>query len=136
AWPRIEEFSPLASSANREAAAAARATLEELVKMDLEYRWWRTAAASGNAALPGRRPEPVADALGGRPRLEDYLRQHPALGPLQDLSVELIGEEYRVRKFCGDRPSHAEYAARFSRQGPLLQQLLARIDAEVAREFG
>src|SRR5262245_1925546 len=93
AWPRIDQFLSTAWQGK------GREIVEELVKMDLEYRWWRTAAASGDADCPGKSSTPPsADALGGRPRLEDYLRQYPQLGPPQNLSVELIGEEYRVRK--------------------------------------
>src|SRR5262245_56054060 len=61
-----------------------RRLLEELVKIDLEYRW---------RSQPG---SPVAGP-GKRPRLEDYLRDHPELGPVEQLSVELIGAEYWVR---------------------------------------
>src|SRR4051812_40236685 len=86
--PAIEEFLP-------EDPAAANELLLELVKVDLEYRWSRC----------GVRP--------ARPRLEDYVGRLPALGPLRRLPAELIAEEYRVRHRWGDRPGHAEYAARF-----------------------
>src|SRR5262249_34973166 len=47
-----------------------------------------------------------------------------------------IGWEYRVRQRWGKRPTHEEYVARFPRHRPELPRTLARIDAELAAEFG
>src|SRR5262249_45303940 len=57
------------------------------------------------------------------------------LGRPEQLAVELIGEEYRVRQRWGDHPSHSEYVARFAQQGPPLLEALQRIDAELTVEF-
>jgi tRNA A-37 threonylcarbamoyl transferase component Bud32 len=103
--------------------ARRRELVQELVKIDLEYRW--------------RRPNPDPAGCGSwpaRPRLEDYVRRFPDLGPAERLPVGLIGEEYRVRQRWGDRPAHAEYARRFPRHGPAVPSLLTRIDAELASE--
>src|SRR5262249_47406171 len=52
--------------------------LLELVQVDLEYRWRRK-------------------AVGGDPwTLDNYVKHYPALGPVEQLPVELIAEEYRV----------------------------------------
>jgi hypothetical protein len=110
--PKIEDFLP----AGR---AAARSLLYELVKIDLEYRW----RLSSQGASPSH------------PCLEFYVKRIPRLGPLQQLPVDLIGEEYRARQRWGDRPAHAEYAARFPRNGKVLQATLARIDAELHAEM-
>src|SRR5262249_23505496 len=72
-------------------------------------------------------------SLGYKPRLEDYVRCHSALGSLERLPLNLIGEEYRARHLWGDRPAHAEYAARFVAQKPRLSELLVRIAAEKLR---
>ena len=56
AEPRIDAFLPAPSGSTN--SASRRQLLEELIKIDLEYRW-RT----------GQR----LSASGGRPRLEDYL---------------------------------------------------------------
>ena len=96
-----------------------RRLLRELVKIDLEYRW---------------RGNPPAGAFPVRPRLEDYVARLPSLGPLHELPIELIVEEYRVRRRWGDRPDHVDYLGRFPRHGPALWSALARIDAELCDE--
>src|SRR5206468_3749958 len=75
-----------------------------------------------------------ADGLPLCPRLEDYVARYPRLGPLERLSAELIAEEYRARWRWGDRPSPADYAARFPAQASNLPERLAGIDAELAVE--
>src|SRR5262245_5869284 len=68
---------------------ARRALLEALVQIDLEYRW---------------RGKPTT----GQPwALEESSRRYPELAPAGQWSLELIGEEYRVRQRWGDRPAHA-----------------------------
>jgi eukaryotic-like serine/threonine-protein kinase len=108
---------------------ARRALLEELVAIDLEYRWRRP--------VPGG--QPAADATGGRlplrPRLEHYLARLPELARGGPPPPALIGEEYRVRRLWGDGPGPAEYQARFGRDVPGLEDLLARVDAEIAAEW-
>ena len=92
--------------------------LQELIKIDLEYRWRTGERDSGKARLC----------------LEDYARLLGELGPSERLSAELIGEEYRVRQRWGDCPKHAEYVVRFPRQGAALLALLQTIDAELGAE--
>src|SRR5262249_15237539 len=87
--------------------------LQELIKLDIEYRWRK----------------------GGQPKSEEYLVRWPEIGPAERLSEELIAEEYRVRQRWGDRPAHAEYAARFPVQGEGLLEALRDIDAELDAEF-
>jgi len=111
-------------AANLADIAARRELLQELVKIDLDYRW-RSANAMSSAPAFGN---------GGR-RLEDYVREHPELGPAQKLPAAFIGEEYRVRQRWGDRPGHAEYAARFPESWPQLRPLLTQLDSDLAREF-
>jgi WD40 repeat protein/serine/threonine protein kinase len=104
-------------------AATRRELLEELIRIDLEYRW--------------RQADQVrtGDPLRGQPRLEDYVAHFPELGRLDQLSVESIAAEYRVRRHWGDRPTHAEYLARFPHLGASLRPTLARIDGELAAEY-
>src|SRR6185312_3619645 len=99
-----------------------RVLLEELVMLDLEYRWRRA------GSLP---PGPI----GAKPRLEEYLRLYPELGAAEQVSGDLLAAEYRVRQRWGDRPSGAEYAARFGRHAALADGVLTRLDAELAAEF-
>lgn len=91
--------------------------LVELVKVDLECRWRQGGAA------------------GGGPRLEDYLARFPELAADSPRRLELIGEEYRVRQRWGDRPAHAEYAARFPAWRDQLPGCLLPIDAELVRAY-
>jgi serine/threonine protein kinase len=125
--PAIEEFLPPGLAGGQPVYDPdVRELLQELIKIDLEYRWRRPVEAvrgpDGNGALPAR------------PRLEDYVQRLPELGPLPRLPLDLVGEEYRVRQRWGDRPGPAEYAGRFPRHGAALREALARIDAELAAE--
>jgi serine/threonine protein kinase len=112
--PRIEDY-----LARLKDAGLSRGVLEDLVKIDLEYRWRQKPATSG--------PVPAS------PRLEDYAKQYPQLGA--DISLALIGEEYLVRQRWGDRPRQAEYVNRFPRHGAKLLSELAKIDAELASDL-
>ncbi len=118
--PRMEDFlAPGTDCGPAWEDQARRTLLEELVQIDLEYRWRRVTA-------------PRTGHLPPQPRLEDYAVCYPELGPVERLSPELIAEEYRVRQRWGDRPSPDEYAARFPQQESWLRSLLLRIDAELA----
>src|SRR5262245_38828747 len=121
--PHIPEFLALGSALP---SLARRQLLEGIVQIDLEYRWRH--AAQGKVNEAGSIPQ--------RPLLNDYLKCYPELGPVEALSLELIGEEYWVRQVWGDRPAHQEYVARFPRLGTELPENLRQIDAEIAAEFG
>jgi tRNA A-37 threonylcarbamoyl transferase component Bud32 len=118
--PDIADFLPTASDSFT--TMLRDVVLHELVKIDLEFR-----CRQNSAAL---RPEP-----GARPiLLEDYVSLLSELGPLTDLPLDLIVEEYRVRQRFSDTPPHAEYAARFPRHGAALLEKLTEIDADWLRE--
>lgn len=89
--------------------------LVELVCVDLEYRWRK----------PGDDP---------RPTLADYVQQFPELLSLERLPPELIGEEYRVRRRWGDRPSHAAFLTPYGERRERLEPELFRIDREIEEE--
>jgi serine/threonine protein kinase len=131
--PRIESFVPAGSRDPR-----CRELLTELVLVDLNYRWRLPAASSTGwidwnaAAATTETPSPNSPVQ--RLLLEDYLRQFPWLGPLDQLDPEVIGEEYRVRRRWGDRPGLELYLHRFPRQVLSLAPLLAAIDAELTAE--
>jgi serine/threonine-protein kinase len=109
--PDLAAFLPAASD-----ETARRQVLQELVKIDLEYRWQQCSA----------RPEL-------RRTVEEYVALYPELGP--EVSQDLIGWEYQARHSCGDRPSHAEYVKRFPAHGPQLEAVLSDVDARLAAEF-
>ena len=74
-----------------EPAASRRLVLVELVKVDLEYR-----ARAGQS-----------------PRVEDYAARHPELAEEDGPPVELICEEYHVRKSRGERVGLGDLCRRF-----------------------
>jgi serine/threonine-protein kinase len=128
--PRIEAYLP---------SAAARELLEGLIKIDLNYRWSQAQrGASGRIDWTApRRESSEGQPPGSAPqclRLEDYVQHFPNLGRLDQLSLGLIEEEYRVRQRWGDRPAQSDYLARFPGHGAMLPETLSRIDAELAAE--
>ncbi len=109
------------------------ALLEELVKIDLEYRW-RLYGENASKSFAARRlalPEqPSEPDFPSTPRLEDYQRRYPRLS----VSLELIAEEYRVRCRWGDQPSPSEYVRRFSQFTALLPGRFRRVEKELRSE--
>jgi serine/threonine protein kinase/tetratricopeptide (TPR) repeat protein len=136
--PWIEEFLPPRSeSTGAERENSRRARLEELLKIDLEYRWRR--ASTGQAKSPAWGPDEGSrgpDHVPLCPLLEDYLAYYSELGPPEAISPALIGEEYRVRHRWGDCPGHEEYANRFAFQCKDVEATLAAIDAEMTSKTG
>jgi tRNA A-37 threonylcarbamoyl transferase component Bud32 len=96
-----------------------RRLLVELISIDLEFRW-----RSGS-----RDPRSVQPVM-----LEVYAAKFPELGSLDELPLELIGQEYRVRHHWGDRPKHAEFLARFHARREQIQAELLQIDRELDEE--
>jgi WD40 repeat protein/serine/threonine protein kinase len=116
--PAFEPFLP-------EPGPTLREMLIALVKIDLDHRWRRKSAAPADA---------TQNAL-AIPRLEDYVVRHPALGPIDGLPLELIVEEYRVRRRWGDRPEEQEFARRFPQHGAELLQALRQADQSLDTDF-
>ena len=110
--PRIEDYLP---GPNGPTPDVRRTLLEELIAVDLQYRWRQK--HSPNHCL------------------ESYTACFPELGPAQHLPLELIRWEYFARCCWGDRPHHEEYLARFPGRGVELRQALQQVDAELASEL-
>ena len=103
--PAIEDF--LAEGKVVDDGHITRTLLLELVMIDLECRWLHhvdefastdravDTVGSGEAEEPGLPP---------LPRVEDYLRRFPELGPPGDTSPDLIACEYRARRRRGIGP--------------------------------
>lgn len=111
--PEIADF--LLRSANREERLR---HLIELVCIDLEYRW-RNSTTSQEFA---------------RWTLTDYIGKFEDLSALNELPLELIEEEYRVRRRWGDRPSQDAFVNRFKDQRAEIRQRLEQIDRELLDE--
>jgi len=105
--------------------------LQELIKIDLEYRWKfdreAHSAVDSTSKIVSESTQLIPLA---QPRLEDYLRSYPELAEAADF-VTLVAEEYRVRRRWGDRPGHAEYLMRFESHASALQRALAEVDKEL-----
>lgn len=110
--------------------------VREFVKIDLDYRWKQTIVGTTSplSILSPRRPS-VFDRLPMRPLLESYVECLPELGAVERLGLELIGEEYRVRRRYGDSPRKEEYRARFFAHPSIeIDQTLAQVDRELRGE--
>jgi serine/threonine-protein kinase len=114
----LQEFLPADTSLRRP-------FLLDAIPIDLEYRWCRFSA--GGDFLK------ASDELSSHPLLDDYLRWFPDLGAKAALPASLIGEEYRVRRWAGERPKLADYLHRFPTQAATLRQTVAEIDRDLAR---
>lgn len=66
--------------------------------------------------------------------LEQYLQEWPELGSLESMPMELIVEEYGVRRRWGDSPTLAEYQQRFSTLANQLENELSQVDDRLAKE--
>ena len=92
----------------------------ELICVDLEFRWRQCSR------------DPVSH---DRRLLESYAGSSPNSALLDRLPIELIDEEYRVRRVWGDRPKHAEFFSRFPARHEQLRTELPRIDREIDEEL-
>jgi tRNA A-37 threonylcarbamoyl transferase component Bud32 len=104
---------------NERLAPADVGLLRELIKVDLEYRWKQHAD-------PIYQPEARL--------LDDYVARFPELGPLYNLPVDLIAEEFRVRHRWGDRPTVDDMLRRFPAHREELARKLADVKAELLGE--
>ena len=117
--PDIRSFLPSPHETDSEVR---RAALIKLVIVDLENRWRRAELASSDA--PSQLPP--------RPTVEDYVAQYADLGPIEALPLEVICEEYRVRRVWGDRPSQDDYLNRFQSKSDSLLSALSQVETQKA----
>jgi tetratricopeptide (TPR) repeat protein/tRNA A-37 threonylcarbamoyl transferase component Bud32 len=92
-----------------------RRVLGELVAVDLWHRWAYGAEAPADSAADGSLPR--------RPLLDDYIRQSPELGSLNDLPTFLVREEFRVRLVHRAEVTLSEYRRRFPDRPELYAEL-------------
>lgn len=97
------------------------AAVNEILAVDLEYRW-RSKRGS------------LQDELGGQPRIDDYVQQLKTFDIAFVPDGQTVAEEYRVRSLWGDRPSIAHLQQRFPSLAEELAMLCSRIDAELTAE--
>jgi eukaryotic-like serine/threonine-protein kinase len=122
AWQRNEprEIADFLKQSCALLAHERRRLLIELICIDLEFRW-------RNGSRIPRSHE--------RLMLEGYTATFPELGSLDQLPLELIGEEYRVRRLWGDRPTHADVLSRFHARQEQVRAELLQIDQQLEEEL-
>ncbi|MGE3407237.1 MAG: protein kinase [Pirellulales bacterium] len=126
--PRIDDFLPPPADETPAAAKTHRELLEELIKIDLEYRWRRGASDRSTSLM--NQGAASGDTFPRRLSLEDYAARFPQLPSAEGLSLDLIVEEYRVRRRWGDRPPQSVFLDRFPQFGMQLAAALERVDRE------
>ena len=131
--PNVSHFLPTTEKANSDAEA--RALAEELVMIDLEYRWRRPTAFETDVSGDTLSHESAGQQLPPTPRLHDYIKMFRELGAIDELSTETIANEYRVRQRWGDRPSHREYTEQFPDRAQALGRALRTVDARLKRSI-
>ena len=114
--PDLAQFLVEGSAAD---GGSRREQLIEFIKIDLEFRWRKSRQISPELPLT----------------LEKYVARHADLGPLENLPLDLVAEEYRVRMRWGDRPAHDDVVARFPGQGESLLEQLRAVDRELRHEL-
>lgn len=100
--------------------------LRELVILDMEYR------------RGGERAKTSLDSSAGTlraiPLVEDNPARFPELAQSQGDVIELIAEEYRTRRRCGERELASSYQKRFPGCGGEIAEIFARVDSMIESE--
>ena len=134
--PRIEDYLPRPTDGDGGTSRPPPEVLKvlvELVAIDLWHRWNR-AGNGDTVALASTVNIGDGDGLPSRPSLDDYLTCYPQLGGLDELPIELIGEEYRARHLWGDKPAVDSYVARFPQQAAAIRRRCAAIERGIVEE--
>ncbi|NQV29153.1 MAG: serine/threonine protein kinase [Rhodopirellula sp.] len=101
--------------------------LIELIQIDMERRW-RT-----DGTLP------AADSLPARPTVADYVSAFPECGCLEDVPVELLAAEFRIRHLWGDCPDVTDFLAQFPERVEELQQacddVVSNLSSQPTQDF-
>ena len=93
------------------------ALLIELISVDMEYCWKHYSKQNNSVKT-----------------IENYVAEFEDLGPIADISVAIIQEEYRARQLWGDMPDHLSYLQRFPDRNDIVLKGLARVDEELSLE--
>ncbi len=85
--------------------------LIELIQIDMERRWRATETS------------PTDDTLPSCPSVADYVSAFPECGSVNDLPIEVLAFEFRVRNLWGNRPNVTEFVSQFPSRREELQKL-------------
>ena len=135
-----------AANASRlsDAAGEHRRVLCELVMIDVWHRWQRKSVAApqtlSSASIQPQKDPAAAEAsrtapLPARPLLDDYVRRFPSLGPVEELPLVLIREEFRARRSAGENIDHSEFAHRFGSRSDV-HDAVQKLDVEISERAG
>ena len=102
--------------------------LQELVCIDMEFRWRNHAASSTQATQSLGSDSTIPTFL-----IDDYLERYPDLGTHETLDPLLIEEEFRVRNQWGDRPLVEDFLTRFPLHAASMHQQLTAIRADIGQ---
>ena len=98
-------------------------TVEELIHIDLEFRWKRFGELNNESRVASASP----------PSIEEYVSRFPNL-QIPDVLSRLIQAEFELRSRHGDSPSVKEYQSRFpemAKSGVKLEDFLDENDVSV-----
>lgn len=119
-YPSLREYLTNSDDESR------KTLLIELIQIDMERRW------------RSREALPAGDPLPARPSITDYVNAFPECGSMDDLPIELLAFEFRVRHLWGDCPEVNDFVSKFSRQGKELKnaciELVANLAARVTHD--
>ena len=90
---------------------ARKTLLIELIQIDMERRWRATETS------------PADDTLPPCPSVADYVSAFPECGSVNDLPIEVLAFEFRVRNLWGNRPNVTEFVSQFPSRREELQKL-------------
>ncbi len=121
--PRIQDYLP-----SELPSAEQRQVLLELVLIDLERRWKRFHKCEGmTSQVASSKDVPPLHEIPPCPLLEDYCRQYPELGAVEQLPMHAIGHEFQMRCRVGNRPAIDEYTRRFPSRIAELTKIFATV---------
>ena len=111
-----------------------RQLVYELVAIDLEYRWRNSKQGRLLETVSGSDRNGDIANLPQTPKLDDYLATYAELAQIDGWPVDLVAEEYRVRRLFGESPTHDEFYQRYPQHQEKLNELLANIDKHLVAE--
>jgi tetratricopeptide (TPR) repeat protein/predicted Ser/Thr protein kinase len=131
--PRIDDYLDRLDRQSPEQVR--RRLLEELATLDLHYRWstaqqLRDGTRGTAPSLDETQTQPGRSlVLPPLPTLDDYCRLYPVLGPLEELPLALILEEYCVRRGAGTAIDEDGFSRRFGKRAAEVRAALETADA-------
>jgi len=96
--------------------------LVELIQIDLERRWKTESQV------------PVDDPLPARPHVKDYVSALPEFRDIDQVPVELLAFEFRVRNLWGDAPNISDFVGQFPNRGAALQDTCEKVASNISMQ--